>query len=243
MAFNARFTRREAGGYNAAYGKGSKTLNAVLEQVNGKWGVTEGFGADSVTPDKKVSVVKAAWAVLTEAGYGAEPEPVPPPRGPRPPSLRKSAGGADHTEAKGMNPPAFGPPSLRKKFNIEAFPTPDLAPEGAATCPHCHRPFFGWTWEPWAGDHKRTVPPCRCNHPNEADYTPDPLDWRMWGHDEAGQYRKLSETGALDIVYHWMMRNREYVMTDGKLDRPWKEIQETLWAETGYAEYRPEMWQ
>jgi len=123
---------------------------------------------------------------------------------------------------------------------MEAFfanPATPKAEPGVATCPHCKQPFHGWRREG-----TRYLPPCRCNIPNTEDYTPDPFDPRMYGMDNDNRFRELTPIGVLDMVYHWMLRNREYVMTDGKLDPLWREVQRVLWTNTGYAEYRPEVW-
>lgn len=266
MAFVARFNRRTEGGYICTYGKGSKQLTAVMEQLDGKWKIVAGFAAGGVAADKKCGVVKEGWAALAAGAYGNEvsPEtettiesPAPPVR-PGPPSLRKPMApeGAVESGCVPAGGKATGPPSLRPaavSYVVDPFPMPDLAPEGVATCPACHMPFHGWTKAPYA-DYKiarnramehngeRYVPPCRCNEPNDAEYIPDLFDWRMYEPGPTGKRDHLTETGALDTVYHWMLRNKEYCITDGKLDEPWATIQSVLWRNTGYAEYRPEVW-
>lgn len=254
MGFVPRFNRREeGGGYTAFYGKGQHQLTAVLEKcADGLWHVTEGFQAGAVTPAKKISDVKAGWGGLAEAGYkqtpgegaapAAEELPAPPSRS-SPPVLRKGGG-----------PPSLCPPPPVKSKPVpevsnglgddtfgegssDRFPTPEMAAPGVATCPDCHMPFHGWTWQEHE-PHKRAVPPCRCNFPNGEDYEPDPFDYRMYSRDEHGKLTLLTPIGALDKVFAWIRRNSEYVMTDGKLDPLWESVREVLFRTTGYAEYR-----
>jgi hypothetical protein len=271
MAFKARFSRREDGGYDAFYGKGSKKLTAVIAQDQGKWKVSEGFAAGKVPAAKKLGDVKEGWAGLAEQAYGTNSEagtpavtlPGPPRLGPPPPPLRPK----EKIDLSQI-PPTKGPPSLRMAQGIdpcsftrtgsddegrgvyegrsfademEAFMArPDVpkAEKGAATCPHCRQPFTGWRKEG-----NNYLPPCRCNHPNSDDYSPDLFDPRMWGMDTDNRFREITPVGVLDMIYHWMLRNREYVTTDGKLDPLWQEVQRVLWRNTGYAEYRPERWE
>lgn len=257
MSFIARFSRREAGGYDCSYGKGSRQLTAVMEKIDGKWKIVDGFATNGVESDPKISVVKEGWAALAASSYGtgASPEtvaaptlPVVPSR-PGPPSLRKSAPeGTGEVKGASISTSPAGPPSLRGVGSfpkIQPFPTPELAPEGASTCPHCHMPFNGWTWQTPPEDsreHKRLIPPCRCNEANTAEYAPDLFDARMYRRGADGKFTVLTEMGVLDMIYHWALRNKEYVVTDGKLDSPWKEAQEVLWRDCGYSEYRPEIW-
>lgn len=256
MAFVARFNRRPEGGYSCSYGKASNKVEAVMEQAGGVWSITAGAYAGQVTPDKKCGVVKEGWAKLAEASYGVAvdkvtptPSPIVAPSKPGPPSLRvKSAGGGQVVvgSAPQPRPPSLKPESRLPKLDISPFPAPEMAAEGTATCPACGMPFHGWSWQvppENAKEHKRAVPPCRCSFPNGADYAPDPLDARMFRRGPSGKFDILTEIGALDIAYHWMLRNAEYCKTDGKLDSPWKEIQEVLYRDCGYAEYRPEIWQ
>ncbi|KKM72926.1 hypothetical protein LCGC14_1415650 [marine sediment metagenome] len=120
-----------------------------------------------------------------------------------------------------------GPPSIRKG-PPSLKPKPPAPVDHGPTCPECERPVTGWFDD---------LPPCRCNSANDVGYTPDPFDRKMYSTERGGP--RVSEYGALDMVYHWMMRNAEYVQTEGVMDSPWKEVQETLWRNLGYAEYRP----
>ncbi len=241
--FQARFSRREAGGYDCRFGKGERALTAVLEQSDKLWWVTQGFASDPglVKAGKKIADVKEAWGVLAEAAYGGSAPAVLSTPKPGPPSLRKPVPVPEVTEAK---PVKAGPPSLRLAgLKMEVLPTPEYAAEEAPKCPHCSMPFNGWTWVAGQGAHKRLVPPCRCNLANEPDYSPDPFDKNMWLlNHETRKYDILSPLGALDVLYRWMMRNSDYCKTDGVLDAPWASVQETLWRELGYAEYRIEVW-
>lgn len=120
-------------------------------------------------------------------------------------------------------PTAIGPPRLSA---VRRYDGP--------SCPDCGRPVAGW---------HDGLPPCRCAAPNPEDYMPDPFDPRMYGRvaladAEAGPV--LTPLGALDVVYHWMLRNREYVTTDGGFDPVWEGVRSVLHRETSYPEYRPE---
>jgi hypothetical protein len=269
MSFVARFSRRDDGGYDCSYGKGGKKLTAVCSVVDGKWKVSEGFGMGQIPAAKKLGAVKKDWAKLAEQAYGTNGEAataaVTPPGPPRlgPPPLRPK----EKIDLSQI-PPTKGPPSLRmaqgldpcsfvltgedgegrgvyesRSFTdeMEAFMARRDVPKaekGAATCPHCKQPFTGWRKEG-----NNYLPPCRCNHPNSDDYSPDPFDPRMYGMDNDNRFREITPVGVLDMIYHWMLRNKEYVMTEGKLDPLWQEVQRVLWTTTGYAEYRPERWQ
>jgi len=260
MGYVAKFSRREAGGYDASYGKGSRKITAVLEQRLGVWGVTEGYAAGEIQATKKLSTVKEEWGVRAEAAYGGDDGGVDPPAPPArtgPPSLRK---GPPSLRTPAAVKPPVGPPSLRKGRQpgeqaagagddtfgegfSDHFVMPTMAAEDATRCPHCEQPFQGWTRE--SAPHlafDRYIPPCRCSFPNGEDYTPDPFDPRMYKRSESGQYDTLTPLGSLDMIHAWMLRNREYVTTDGKLDEPWASVQRSLWNTTGYREYRPARW-
>ena len=214
---------------------------------------------------ERLGEVKEGWAVRAEAAYGGdaatatEPE-LAPPRPPGPPSLRRTS-----TDVTQM-PPRVGPPSLRmaqgldpvsfvnagdkdgvpiyegrsfadEMAGFENNPSVEKAKPGAATCSECKQPLHGWH-----KDGGVMKPPCRCA-PTPEDYTPCPFDPRMYGSDADNRVRAVTPIGVLDMVYHWMLRNREYVTTEGKLDPLWQEVQWVLWTNCGYAEYRPEVWQ
>lgn len=124
-------------------------------------------------------------------------------------------------------PPALGgPPSIRKG-------PPRLKPKALVydgpTCPDCRRPITGWFDD---------LPPCRCNAANDVGYIPDPFDRSMF--DSVGKGVVVSAYGALDMVYHWMLRNPDYIQTKYVMASPWREVQEVLWRTRKYAEYRPD---
>lgn len=267
MAFKARFSRREDGGYDACYGKQSKKLAAVLIQSKGEWIVSEGFkSAGEVRPSKKLADVKEGWARHAEAAYDTPAGAIKsaPPRLSGPPSLRRAVDKLTEPVNLRQIPPRVGPPSLRVAQGIQPNRTEvvdrteegeairelrtfeqeiermagiaaiSIAEKGVATCPSCGRPFAGWSKD----ENGNSQPPCRCTMPNDDDYSPDPLDPRMHEMDYDNRLLHITPMGALDQVYHWMLRNPDYVKTDGKLDKVWANVQETLFRNTGYAEYR-----
>lgn len=228
--------------------------------------------AGMIPKSKKLKDVKEAWGAAAEAAYGAvdtpktaTTAPAGPPalRPPGPPSLKTAAGVAPKppvipppkvtTIAEGKD--VGGPPRLRSSAVFddtfgEGFPEkiepPPLADEGTASCPECGQPMHGWTED---REYHRTLPrylpPCRCGAHAVPGYEPDPLDPRMFKTTVDGEGKRINELsplGAMDLVYAWMCQNREYVMTNGRLDEPWASIQESLYRVTGYKEYRPEVW-
>lgn len=215
MAFQMRAGRREDGGYDLSYGKGQKKLTAVCQMnPNKQWTIVDGFGSANVTPSKKLSEVKQAWGTRAEASYGgAIPTPPEAPPAAGPPRL--------------PGPPRIGPPRVGPPVLMRAAPKVE-APYDGPTCQACGQPITGWH----AG-----LPPCRCGKPNTDDYEPDPFDPKMYGMQSGSKGRDLTPIGALDIVFHWMLRNPGYVMTEGKLDPVWAEVQEVLSRETEYPEY------
>lgn len=264
--FIARFKRREDGGYDASYGKGSKKLSAVIMQEKGTWAVTQGHGDGVVRAYQKLGDVKNAWGASAESSYGTAEAPGSVPLSPKlsgPPSLKRAPKTdlAQVTERK-------GPPSLRAAQGLEPVhskrdgetpsgagnyvpttwevemglfeqnPSVPKAPEGGTNCPSCHQPLTGW--------HKtdgKWLPPCRCNFPNDDTYEPDPFDPRMYETGPDHTLRHLTPVGALDKVYAWMLRNKDYVTTNDTLDAPWSDVQEVLNRVTSYAEYRKEIWE
>lgn len=126
-------------------------------------------------------------------------------------------------------PPARGgPPSIRKG-PPSIKPKPKAPVYDGPTCSDCNRPVTGWFDD---------LPPCRCNVANDVDYTPDPFDPNMY--DSIGGGVEVSAYGALDMVYHWMLRSSTYIQREGVVDSPWKEVQAVLWRTRRYAEYRPD---
>lgn len=222
--FKARFSRREAGGYDAAYGKGTKQLSAILEKVGGKWRISQGFAVGQIEASAKIADVKAEWGAKAEQAYGGETSIESAPALPvsRPPPLRPG-----------------GPPSIKRIASApsqmpQTAAVPCVAePYDGPTCDECKAPLRGWH------DNK---PPCKCAFPYGPDYQPDPFDPRMWEYAPGtARTTNLTPTGALDKIYAWMCRpeNRDYITTDGVLDSPWCDAQETLFRTLGYAEYRP----
>lgn len=200
--FKMRSHKREGGGYDLSFGKGSKKLTAVLQEHDGKWYVTEGFGSGVISAGKK-GETQEAWGKMAEASYGSAPTGVE---------------GGD--ECPGQLLISKPPPQLRPRMG----PPKLVKPFDGPTCPECKRPITGW---------HNGLPPCRCNAPNGEDYIADPFDPKM--STDAG----LTPVGALDQVFHWMLRNPTYVITDGKLDPVWEGVRESLFRETKYPEYRP----
>ncbi len=188
-------------------------------------GYTLSFGAGSKKLVAVAELITARWRITDGFGTNAV----------KPAMKLKDLKAAWHALAEvsyGESPPAptlGGPPSIRKGPPSLRSPEPEAPVYGGPTCPECERPVTGWFDD---------MPPCRCNLANEVDYTPDPFDLNMY--DRAGGDRNLSMSGVLDMVYYWMMRNPEYVQTEGVMDSPWKEVQEVLWRTHRYAEYRPE---
>lgn len=241
MAFVMRAHRRDDGGYDFTYGKSSKQLTAICQKIGKEWQVVLGYATGQVEGAVKIADVKAAWGALAEQSYGqSSPAPtvtIPPPPGiPRMPTIPRAPTRVEPTVSMG---------------DVK-FVTPEFADEGVATCPNCKQPFQGWT----KPDHLQTdrngvpqrvfLPPCRCNFPNaDESYTPDPLDYRMYArsYDPPYDYTRLTPIGALDMVHAWMLRNPEYVKTDGKLDPLWEQVRSTLAEHTHYPEYRIERWQ
>lgn len=223
MGFQMRASRREDGGYDFAYGKSGKKLTAVCMQDSSRtWSITDGFGSGNVTPSKKLGEVKEAWGKRAEASYGGAIPSVtegevqtpvaPPPSGPPrvgPPSVG----------------PRVGPPAIRPAPPV--IPAP-VVPYDGPTCGACGQPITGW---------HNGLPPCRCGKPNTDNYEPDPFDPKMYGTKSGPNGRELTPIGALDTVFHWMLRNMSYVVTNGKLDPVWQEVQEVLARETQYPEY------
>jgi len=272
--FVARFNRREEGGYTALYGKGSKQLQAILIQEDGKWQVESGLGVGEIEPAVKIRDVKAAWGEIAARSYGdvapqsapsAPPDSAPTPPRAGPPSLRKgppslkrplAVGGITPEQAEviaklnELNKDPFGPsePDPMAIMREDVAPGNDQATEDTPCCEKCGRQEHGWRKDPDG----RWRPPCRCVFVEDpqADYAPDFTDKQMWDHLDSRlpsgmtvRDMQPSYLGALDHVYHWMLRNREYVCTDGKLDAPWAHVQRTLFRNLGYAEYRPEVWE
>lgn len=268
MAFVARYSRREDGGYDASYGKGSKKLEAVMLQDGKLWKVTSGFASGGVASSAKLGEVKEAWGKLAESAYGAGNTqtsslsvPAGPPKLPGPPSLRKSyplsvsaaprVGPPSLKIARGIEPnprlstvdpnPVIEGPTLQEWWDqmIEKNPSIQVADAGVATCPECHQPNHGWH----KGEDGTYKPPCRCAMPNDDGYEPDPFDPRMYEADFEQTFRVLTPIGVLDKLHAWMLRNPDYVTTESKLDPLWESVRDTLYRTTGYAEYRPERWE
>lgn len=270
--YTAKFHRRDDGGYDAFYGKGAKKLAATLELQNGKWAVTYGTGVGHVADSAKLREVKEGWAKYAEAEYGGESqtgtEPADLPLASDPPSLRPPPPSLRRTAPPNLSqlPARKGPPSLRMAQGLDpttfvsmtaddgrriyegssfaselekfaANPSVPKAEAGDPTCPECLRPHYGWRKD----SEGMMKPPCRCE-PTEEGYHPDPFDPRMYASDSENRFRVVTPIGVLDMVYDWMLKNREYVTTDGKLDPLWLEVQQCLWRNTGYAEHRPERW-
>jgi hypothetical protein len=215
MAFQMRARRREDGGYDFEYGRQSKKLTAVCQQVGKKWAVIDGFGSGTIDPNVKLADVKKEWGDRAAVSYGEAPQsPVEtsPPSTP-PPTLPPRLPG----------PPRVGPPKLA--------PPPVAKPYDGPRCPECKQPITGW----YGG-----LPPCQCGKPNDDNYEPDPFDPRMYEKTSGDRGRHLTPIGVLDMVFHWMLRNKPYVTTDGKLDPVWAEVQDVLQRNTGYPEYRAE---
>lgn len=213
--FKLRSHRREDGGYDLSYGKGSKKLTAVCQQSDGYWHLTEGFGAGISTPAVKYGAVKEEWerrAVASYGGSGAvEEQTTCPPAQP--------SGGPPRLSPPPAGPPKLGPPKLVQ----QQYDGP--------TCPACQRPITGF---------HNGLPPCRCNFPNTDQYEADIFDPRMYQQGPGGKGHVLTPTGALDQVFHWMLRSKDYVTTDGKLDPVWADVQEVLSRTVKYPEYRIE---
>lgn len=253
--FKARFSRRDDEGYDAAYGKGSRKITAIVRQLEDKrWDVVEGFGSDTIAADKKLGVVKEAWGAAAAAAYEGVPlemeaptddtsaPPPPPLPRPGPPKLGlKAPPPPPPPKIKGPQASGgLGDDTFGEGFE-ERFTAPTEAKPGTPLCPTCEMPMTGWSKQrnP-ATDHDRFVPPCRCNKHKDANYEVDPFDFRMWKRNhETGKMDVPTVLNSMDLVFAWMSRNPEYVMTDGKLDEPWASVQRNLFETTGYAEYRP----
>jgi len=224
MAFTLKCRRDGEGQYSLAYGKGRRQVTAVvrLHPTDGMWRVTEGIGG-KITPSVRLKDIKDAWGPLAEVEYAVRVAlTAPAAKAAVPVPLRLPA----------VSRPASVPPaiSVRKGPPSIASPKPVVTPplqeaELASkpqfeTCDRCLAPKHGW---------HNGVPPCRCDFNNTDDYTPDPLDPKMF---EDGV--RLTPVGALDIVFHWMLRNREYVSTNGILDPVWSEVHMVLYGNTRY---------
>lgn len=228
MAFSARFSRRDDGGYDAAYGKGGNKLTAVIQQVEGVWTVIDGFGSGLTESSKTLKDVKADWGIKAEVSYGGKPSApkIGPPRiGPPrigPPKISPPCRSAHLAEgACGQGPPEG------------CMGDPDPEPEyDGPRCTLCGAAVHGW---------HNGLPPCRCGKVNTEGYTPDPLDPKMVGATTTpGEPGAITAYGALDMVYAWVRRNRDYATTEGKLDPLWETVREVLFRDLGYAEYRPD---
>lgn len=249
MPYKLKSTRAADGeGYTLAYGKGKKKLaGEVRKNDAGEWAVVEGFGTGLVAPSKRLKDIKDAWEPLAVAQYdqsvdlnpvkNGTPElnrrlPVPPsvpgPPKPGPPTITpvRTSGGPPAIPKIG-GPPSIparsGPPSIKPPAPT---PAPEEPPFDATskrtveTCSECGAPKNGW---------HNGVPPCRCEFNNTDAYVPDPLDPKMFDEDQ-----NLTPVGALDMVFAWMLRNKEYVSTNGILDPVWSEVQAAVYRATNY---------
>lgn len=233
-AFKARFNRRDDGGYDANYGKGGKKITAcILKGEDGDWAVASGAFSDGrITPHAKLGMVKVAWEEAAVAAYSGTPTPPPVPPRLGPPKL---GGGPPKLAVK----PAIAAPVLPLGVVVASEGLDHyepLADAGAATCPTCNSPMVGYRKDKYGRFH----PPCQCGQREQPDYEPDWHDPIF--HVRRGDDRMPSDLGMLDNVYGWMVRNPEYVMTDGKLDSPWAAVASRLWVATGRNEYHPSRW-
>lgn len=234
MGYNLKCSKTGDGdGYTLAYGKGKKKVTAEARKADGKnWSITSGLGG-TIPPSVRLKDIKDAWLPLAEAEYEGrvalttdQPAPPPPaPRRPAPPApvVTQRAAGTPPPPPAVKRP---GPPSISKPT-----PEPPFEPTSKQTISLCHTcgaPENGW---------HDGVPPCRCAFNNTDDYVPDPLDPKMV---ESGN---LTALGALDIVFAWMLRNKEYVATNGVIDPVWSEVQMVLYRETQYPHHKAERFQ
>lgn len=248
--FIARFNRREEGGYQCSYGKGSKALTAVmLKDATNQWYISSGLGFGNVPKSKKVKDVKAAWSAIAVAAYD-QPKQSAPRVGPPslrplsvPPTPEAATEEAGRPGAADDGAPAdCPPPGCMGDDTPEPEPTPKekaAAEEAAFTgerCETCARPLNGWLGG---------KPPCRCGVVRTPEYRPDFMDPKMWervevphaksGMKEVDMY--LTTLGALDQVWNWVELNREYCSTDGKLDTVWEDVRVALVHGLNYPEY------